>query len=523
MPRLSRSPWLALSVLAFAMLIVGLDTMVLTVALPTLARDLDASTTELQWITTCYPLVLGAFMIPLGAVGDRFGRGRLLAISLVGFGAASALCAFAGSPGLLIVGRVALGLCAAAAMPMSMAVLPDLFADPADRTKALGVWMASSAAGMPLGPILGGVLLQHFWWGSVFLINVPIAALAAVAVWYLIPNSKARGSARFDLIGVVGSVAGFGLLVAAFTQAGESGWASTQFIVLIAVAAVVTAAFVVYELTTAHPLVNLHLFVRRGFLAGTVLASTTMILLASATFQLAQAFAVAFDADALGVGLRLLPIIGGLILGTRLTDVAVDRFGGRATAMVAVGLLAASSALQGLRPDGGTAVYVIIAALLGLGLGIILPLAMTLALNDLDAADAGSGSALLQSIRQISAALGVAVFGSIVAAVYSARLDDAALPAPLRAGTSDNVVATTAQLRQIAPGSVHSVVDAYQHALGVAGLIGVGFTAVLLTLCVLIPAQCNGDPQQRGTDDAARTAGSAEGSDDAGRRSTRTP
>ncbi|MFW0790263.1 MFS transporter [Gordonia sp. CPCC 205333] len=519
----NRSPWTALAVLAFAMLIIGLDTMVLTVALPTLARDLDASTTELQWITTSYPLALGAFMIPFGALGDRLGRGRLLALALIGFGASSALCAFATTPELLIGGRVALGICAAAAMPMSMAVLPDLFPDTTERNRALGIWMASSAAGMPLGPILGGFLLQHFWWGSVFLINVPIAAIAAVAVWFLIPNTRSRTTARFDVFGAALSIVGFGALVAAFTQAGESGWTSAQFAALLAAAAVTMGIFIRHELRTPTPLVRLTLFARRGFLAGTVLASATMVLLASVTFQLAQVFSVAFDADALGVGLRLLPVVLGLIVGTRISGRAVQRFNARAVAMASIALLGASSAVQAVSADGGTVTYLVITVLLGVGLGSILPLAMGMAMNDLDVNDAGSGSALLQSTRQISAALGVAVFGSVVATVYSGRLHDVELPAALRDVASGNVVAVTEQLRHTAPGVVPGVVSAYEHGIAVAGVLGVGFAAILMVLCLLIPAQSNRgeqpatEPSRTETPNAEQSEGNAED------RSARTP
>ncbi|MGX9293169.1 MFS transporter [Tsukamurella paurometabola] len=500
----ARSPWAALTVLALAMLVIGLDTMVLTVALPSLARELGASTTALQWITTAYPLALGALMIPMGALGDRIGRVRVLSLALLGFGAASALCAFAGSTELLVAGRVLLGVCAAAAMPLSMGVLPTLFPDKAARERAMGVWMASSAAGMPLGPILGGVLLQHFWWGSVFLINVPIAVVAAVAVHRMIPESKAERPAGLDVIGVVTCVAGFGALVWAFTEAGASGWTSGRFLVLLGVAVAALALFGWRELTAERPLVRLTLLRRKGFLAGTVLASATMLLLASSVFQLAQVFSVLFQADSLGIGLRLLPVIAGLIVGARGGPVLVRRFGRRAVAAGSIGLLALTFAVQAAFPEGPLAVYTVTTVLLGLGLGGVMPLVMSLAMGDLDADDAGAGSALMQSIRQISSALGVAVFGSVVTAAYGERLGVVGLPGPLERLARDNPVVGVPAVRAADPGAIDGVLAAYAHGLAVGAVVGLVLSVVVLALCRLIPAE-SGDER----DEAERGAAAA--------------
>ncbi|MDF0528449.1 MFS transporter [Tsukamurella sp. 8F] len=498
--RTGRSPWTALAVLAGAMLTIGLDTMVLMVALPSLSRELGASTSQLQWITTSYPLVLGALMIPLGALGDRVGRVRMLGLSLLGFGAASAVCAFAATPAMLIVGRVLLGACAAAAMPLSMGVLPGLFPDPRERERAMGIWMASSAAGMPLGPILGGVLLQHFWWGSVFLINVPIAAVAAVAVWLLIPESENRAQpGGFDIAGVVLSVVGFGALVWAFTQAGQTGWASGRFLLLLAVAVVGLCAFAWRELTAERPLVRLTLLRQRGFLAGTVLAGSTMLLLASATFQLTQVFSVVYNADALGIGLRILPVVGALILGTRVGPRLSAAVGRRAVAVGSVLLIAAAFLLQATWSDGPYSVYLAVTILLGLGLGGVIPMAMALATGDLDGWDAGAGSALIQAIRQIASALGVAVFGSAVAAAYTGRLAWVPLPPGVEPVVRDNVIAGVTALRSADPGAVGGVIAAYQHGLAVAGWIGVGLALASVLMCALVPAESG----RGGTNDEA--------------------
>src|SRR5574340_91572 len=205
----SRKPWWALFALAVAMLTIGLDITVLTVALPTLAVQLGATPAQLQWFTTAYTLVLAAALLPAGALGDRFGRKKLLLGALVLFGIASLACAYAGSSGQLIAARAVLGLAAAAMMPLSMAVLPVLFPYPDDRSRAFTVWVTATAIGLPLGPILGGWLLQHFWWGSVFLINVPLVVIGACAVAVLVPESRSSEPVAIDGLGVV--LSGLGL------------------------------------------------------------------------------------------------------------------------------------------------------------------------------------------------------------------------------------------------------------------------------------------------------------------------
>lgn len=489
----TRSPWSALAVLALSMLVIGLDTMVLTVALPSLSRQLGATTTQLQWTTTAYTLVLGALMIPMGALGDRFGRSRLLAVSLLGFGAASALCAFSSNADMLIVGRALLGVCAAAAMPLSMAVLPGLFPDLQDRQRAMGIWMASSALGLPLGPIVGGLLLQHFWWGSVFLINVPIALVGAVAVWFLIPNSRGVVRDRFDYAGVVLSGVGFGSLVYAFTEAGENGWGSVQFIGWLLASIGLLAAFVWRELTTDSPLVRLELLRRPAFRAGTALASATMLVLSGVTFQYSQEFSAAFGADALGVGLRLLPLVGALIVGTRVGTRVSTILGRRGAAMVFCLLMVAASVTQALAADGGYPAYVAMSVLLGLGLGGVLPLAMSMATTDLDDSDAGSGSALLQSIRQIASAVGVAVLGSVVSAAYLPKVEALAMPDAVRAAARDGVVGGTAAAQHSAPGVVDGIVVAFEHGLAISALVCCAVSVVLVALCWLVPAQSSGE------------------------------
>ena len=241
----STSRWWALGALALCTVAVGLDSTVLSVALPTLAGDLRATTGDLQWITTSYLLVLAAALLPAGMLGDRFGRKRMLLGALAVFGAASIACAYAASTGQLIAARAALGLGAAVLMPLTSAVLTVLFA-PAERPRALAVWVTASSLGIPLGPLVGGWLLDNFWWGSVFLINVPIVLVGLVAVALWVPESHGDRARRFDPAGVLLSALGLVAVTFGIIEIGERGWTDALSLGAFAGGLVVLAVFVAW-------------------------------------------------------------------------------------------------------------------------------------------------------------------------------------------------------------------------------------------------------------------------------------
>ena len=261
----TQARWWALGALALSMLTIGLDTTVLTVALPTLAVDLGASTAELQWISTSYTLVLAAMLLPAGALGERYGYKRLLMLALLLFGASSVWCAYSGSAAALIMARSILGIGAALMIPLSMAVLPSIFPDAAERARALNIWVTSTAVGMPLGPIVGGWLLAHAWWGSIFLINVPLVIIGFAAVAAFIPQSKGSQSHSPDIVGVALSSAGLTSLTFGFIRAGLQSWSHMLVWLPIAAGVALLSAFAVWQMRCRHPLVDLALFRRRRF------------------------------------------------------------------------------------------------------------------------------------------------------------------------------------------------------------------------------------------------------------------
>jgi EmrB/QacA subfamily drug resistance transporter len=420
--RAGTARWLALGALAIAMLTIGLDTTVLVVALPTMAVDLQANTAALQWFTTAYTLALAALMLPAGALGDRYGRKKFLLAALVLFGVASAACAFATSSGELIAARAVLGIAAATMMPLSMSVLPAMFPDRAEQQRALTIWVSSTAIGLPLGPIVGGWLLQNYWWGSVFLINVPLVLVGLFAVATLVPESSSGTTFRIDLLGVVLSASGMLGLTYGFIRFGRGwgdglGWAS------VVAGVAVLAAFVSWQRRSATPLIDLGLFRTRGFCWGTGYSIVINFAMMGLFFTAPQYFQAVLGADTLGSGLRLLPLLGGLLVGTRAVDKLLPALGVRA--MLTFGFLVLAGALvmgalTGVGSGYGyTAIWI---TLLGAGMGFVMPAAMGMAMGELGAERAGSGSALIQALRQAGGTIGVAVLGTVLSTRYRSDL-----------------------------------------------------------------------------------------------------
>jgi DHA2 family multidrug resistance protein-like MFS transporter len=437
----STSRWLTLGALALSTLAIGLDTTVLSVALPTLARDLHATPGDLQWFTTSYLLVLAAALLPAGMLGDRFGRKRMLIGALLLFGAASVACAYAQGPGQLIAARAVLGLGAAVVMPLAGAVMTVLFTG-RDRARALSVWVTASALGIPLGPVLGGWLLDHFWWGSVFLINGPVVLVGVLALTFWLPESRGDRARHLDLPGVVLSAAGLVAVTYGIIEAGGRGWGDARSLLTVAAGLILLAGFAVRQHVAAHPLVDLGLFSSRAFTWGAILATVASFGMLGLLFALPQYFAAIEGQDAFGSGLRLLPVIGGLLAGARVGERLAQRLGARA--VIAAGLvLLATASLLGTRTHAGTGYgYVALwITLSGLGLGVTLPPAMNLALGALTAGRSGVGNGLLQALRQVGGAIGVAVLGSVLHGGYRAAL--AGRPEAVRESVTSGLAAAS--------------------------------------------------------------------------------
>jgi MFS transporter, DHA2 family, multidrug resistance protein len=467
----SARKWWALVAIAASVLVVGLDLTVLNLALPTISNDLHASTSDLQWVSDAYSLVLAAAMLPAGLLGDRFGRKKVLLTALVLFGVSSAACAYAGGTGELIAARAVLGIGAAAIFPLSLSVIPVLFA-PEERQKAIALMASATFISFPIGPIVGGYLLDNFWWGSVFLINVPVVALALIAVAFLLPESRSEQRPSLDVVGVVLSSAGLAGLTYGFIRAGQSSWTNPGALATIAAGVVVLALLVAWErwLTRRYadggetprgggfggirPLIELRLFRSAGFTWGTILATLVSFAMFGIFFAMPLYFQEVRGVNAMGSGLRLLPMIGGMIIGmiggTRLAsprksadgapaqppraNVKVLATAGFALMAVMLGVGAGTTISSG---TGFTAIWF---AGFGLGLGLAMPQTMNAALSALSAERSGSGSALISALRQVGATIGVAVLGTVLDSVYRSHLAVTHLPAASAAAAKASVV-----------------------------------------------------------------------------------
>jgi EmrB/QacA subfamily drug resistance transporter len=485
--------WWALAALALSALVVGLDLTVLNLALPTLATALHASTSDLQWIVDSYSLVLAALMLPAGLLGDRFGRKRLLLGALTLFAAASLACAYAPSAGALVAARAVLGLGAAAVLPLAISVLPVLFS-PEERQRAVSISVGATLVAFPIGPVLGGWLLTHYWWGSVFLINGPVIALALLAVAVLLPESRADRAPRVDLTGIVVSSAGLVALTYGAIEAGQKGWGDAGALTAMVAGALALLGFVAWERRLVRrpdgqPLVDLALFRSAGFTWGTILATTVSFAMFGLLFTVPQYFQAVVGTDAMGAGLRLLPMIGGLIVGAA----AADRLGRLAGAKLTVALgfvLLAAALFAGATTsvdtrDGFTLAWV---GLLGVGLGFALPGSMDAALGALSAERSGVGSALITTMRQVGAAIGVAVLGTVLNTGYHGRLDLAGLPAPVAGAVRGSVAAGVEVAHQLGSAALLlSVRTAFVHGMDLLLLVcgGIAVVGVVLTLAFL--------------------------------------
>jgi DHA2 family multidrug resistance protein-like MFS transporter len=466
-----RRKWWALGALALSVLVVGLDLTVLNLALPTLATALHASTAQLQWIVDAYSLVLAALLLPGGLLGDRFGRKKLLLGALTVFGIASLACAYATSAGTLIAARAVLGLGAAFIIPLSLSVLPVLFSE-RERARAITITVGATFVAFPIGPILGGWLLTHYWWGSVFLINAPVIALALLAVTVLMPESRSLRRPRLDAVGIIASSAGLAGLTYGAIEAGQHGWGYPAALTAMLAGGLVLVAFVGWERWVAsrpagQPLVDLSLFRSASFTWGTILATVVSFAMFGLLFTVPQYFQAVRGADAMGAGVRLLPMIGGLMVGAALADRLARFAGAKATVALGFAVMAAglgAGATTSLHT--GSAFTLTWVAVLGAGLGLAMPTAMDAALSALSKERSGIGSALIMAVRQVGATIGVAVLGSVLNAGYHARLDVTGLPAQVAGAVRDSVAAGVAVGRQLGSAAlVDSVRAAFVHGM----------------------------------------------------------
>lgn len=482
--------WWALGVLCLSLLIVFVGNSSLNVAIPTLSRELDATTSQLQWVVASYSLVFAGLLFTAGAVGDRFGRKGVLQAGLVGFLVASVLATLATSMGQLIAARALMGGCAAFIMPSTLSILVNIF--PAEeRAKAIAVWAGVTGAAGAIGPVASGWLLGHFWYGSVFLVNVPIVLVALVLGVFLVPRSKDPEEAPIDVVGAGLSIVGLGSLVYGLIQAPDVGWLSGATVASFVVAAVAIVAFVAWERRRDEPMLDISYFRNRAFSTATAGMVLVFLSMFGVMFLVSQYFQLVLGYSPLSAAVRFLPMAPIMVIVSPLTPRLVARFGANRTVAAGMSLVAVGFLLFA-RLDIGTSYPYVLLCVFALVSGISLTMSpMTAAImSAVPARRAGSGSAMNDASREVGAALGVAVLGSVAASRYASHVAAhvADLPAPLRAEAESSLVGAlqaAAQLPQEAAGRL--VVGAQEafvsgiHAASITGAL-LAFAAALVVL-----------------------------------------
>ncbi len=509
--------WWALAGLTLGVLAVGLDATVLSVALPTLAVSLHASATDLQWFISAYTLALTVALLPGGLLGDRFGRKKVMIGALSVFGLGSVACAYAPNAAAFIVARTVLGLAAGAMIPLVLSVLTVMFTDQ-ERTKAVSAWAAANFLALPIGPILGGWLLSNYWWGWVFLLNVPVVVIGLVAVVALVPESRAATRPGLDPVGIVTSCGGLAALVYGFVAAGQYGWSSPTAISAMVIGAAVLVAFAAWELRltkrpSGQPLVDLALFRSARFTWGTILQTFGIFAMFGLLFAAPQFFQAVLGVDAMGSGLRLLPMMGGLAVGAGLADQVARRITAKLTVAAGFTILAAGLVLgTTMSAASGTAFIATWTAISGLGFGLALATAASAALVDLPKENAGVGSAVMQAVQKAGAPLSAAVLGSVIASGYHSQLPLAGLPAATAGAVRSSVFAGIAVARTIgSPALLESVRSAFVHGIGLMLWVSAGLAVVAVILALLfLPWRATAaDPGPAATGEAVEGAESA--------------
>ena len=462
-----------------AVLAINLDTTIVNVALPTISEKLDAGTRSLQWIVDGYNLAFAALVLAAGSLSDRFGRRPALILGLVGFAAASAVGAMVTSAGALVAARVGMGTFAALIFPTTLSIISNTFRDRRERAAALGVWGAVVGIGVAAGPVTGGLLLEHFAWGSVFWALVPLALLTAVAAFVLVPESRDLAVPRLDLSGLGLSVLMLGSLTWTIIEAPEQGWGSVATIGGFAVSALALVAFVLRERAAAHPMLDVTLFKDRRFSAASGAVTITFFALFGFIFLVTQYFQFVRGYGTLSTGARILPVALSIAVASVAGALLAPRIGTKV--VVTTGLLLFATSFLWISTVAVDASYAVVIVpqmvLMGLGMGLISTPATESILLVLPPARAGVGSAVNDATRELGGTLGVAVVGSLFSSVYAARLGEglfANLPAGVLTRAQDSVGSALAVAQgdpRLLSALQDAFMDGFSSACVVVGLV----------------------------------------------------
>jgi EmrB/QacA subfamily drug resistance transporter len=486
--------WWVLATMTVCLLVVIMGNTILSVALPTIQRELDATHGELQWAVDAYILVFAGLLFSWGVVGDRIGRKRVLLIGLAIFALGSVLAAFSSSPIELIVYRAVMGVGGAAVQPATLAVITNVFS-PRERGRAIGVWAGTAGIAVAGGPLAGGAVLEHFWWGAVFLVGVPVAVVAVVAVLAFVPESRDPNPGRLDIPGVLLSIVALAGLVYGIIRGGSgAGWTTPGVLVPLLGGLVLLALFVWIQRRSTHPALDVSLFRNPAFSAAAGALALNFFALLGATFYLVYYLQGIRGYTPLQSGAALIPVALGMAIMAPRSSVLADRFGPKAVCAGGFGLIAASFVgVQFLGLGSSVWLLLVVLSVQGLGMGAVMAPATESIMSVVPREKAGAGAAVNNSVRQIGGALGVAILGSVLAASYSARLGPAvdALPAAARGDARQSIVATLEAVRRVQASGDDEAARAAAALIGPARdafVSGMHVTAVFTCAAALVAA-----------------------------------
>ena len=488
--------WWILGVLILSLFTATLDNTILNVALPTLARELSATTSQLQWMVDSYILVFAGLLLVAGALSDRFGRRLALLAGLAIFGIGSIASAFVVTADQLILARAFMGVGAALTMPSTLSIIANVFDDD-ERPKAIAAWSAVSGLGIVVGPILGGWLLEHFAWSAIFLVNVPVVIAGIVAILLVVPESKAVRAPALDPVGAALSVAGLVALVYGIIEVPAQGWDDPVIVGSLAAAAVLLGAFVAWERRVAEPMLDIRLFRNPRFSAASLSVTLVMFSLMGVLFFLTQYLQGVLGLTALETGVRFVPLAIGVIVSAPISAALTGRFGAKVATAFGLFVTAGSLALLATVTVGsGDLLIGSVLAIAGFGLGVAMTPATDAIMGALPKEQAGVGSAVNDTTREIGGAIGVAVLGSVFSAVYSSRMTEVAnvLPAEIGSVVRDSIGGALAVAGQVGGTSGEAIAAAARSAfvdgMATASLIGMGVAiAGALVALVWLPAR----------------------------------
>lgn len=443
--------WYTLAVLCMSLVVITIDNSILNVALPTIVRDLGASGSQLQWILDAYLIVFASLLLIAGALGDKFGRKGALTVGLVLFGTFSGLASFATSPEMLIVARGLMGVGAAFIFPTTLSILTNTFTG-RERARAIGIWAGVSGIGVALGPLFGGFLVEHFDWGAVFFVNVPVCAAALVLGVFLVPTSRDPDNRPLDPIGALLSILTLVALLYAVIEAPNAGWLATNVVVSFGIGLVLLGAFAWWETHTAEPMIDLRVFRNARFSAASAVLTLTTFALYGSLYLLTQYFQFVLGYSPLEAGLLALPLAIGMMVTSPNAPKLVFRWGTKRVVMAGSLVLAASMLLYASNTimssfAGGCVVRL----LFGIGLGLTSAPATESIMGSLPRSRAGVGSAINDTTRQTGGAAGVAVIGSVFLASYHHFADQAKGLSPVSAAALHDSVGKAIDLARTLP------------------------------------------------------------------------